>query len=81
MPSCTMQTRSSSAITPAEPIAGAELRQRVEVEPTSISSPVRITVEEPPGITAFSAWPAGDAAAEVVGVDQVAQRLMPGSIS
>ena len=55
-----MQARSSMAITAAEPIAvpacESESKSRV-TRPTSAA--VRIGVEEPPGITAFSDRPPG----------------------
>jgi hypothetical protein len=54
-----MQQRSSSATTPAEPIAVFSFSSELKSYPTSISSPFRITVEEPPGITAFSSRPPG----------------------
>ena len=55
-----MQQRSSIAITAAEPIAvpAAVIESKSRVT-CSISSAVRITVDEPPGITAFSFRPPG----------------------
>ena len=59
MPSCTMQQRSSITITPAEPAAVPTAASESTSKPTSIWSAVRIGVDEPPGITAFSARPSG----------------------
>ena len=53
-----MQQRSSSTITAAEPIAVPAPTSESKSSVTLLaSSAVRITVEEPPGITALSARP------------------------
>ncbi len=54
-----MQQRSSITITPAEPIEEPASTSDVKSSFTSISAGVRTTVDEPPGMIAFSSRPFG----------------------